>query len=124
VAPGLTGPRRSAAERRCTGVGLGLEPEPGSRSGMTLAGGPRRSAEEGGEREKSGPCGVSWAGEASGPCKEGEEERRRRGGRGPGRKGRKEREKKKKEGGPVQLEKGRWAGPTRIRWAGPTLNRP
>jgi hypothetical protein len=106
VALGRAGSRRCTAEWHRTGVGLGLEPEPGSRSGMTLAGGPWQSAGEGGEREKSGPCGVSWAGEAAGPRAEGEEERRRKGGRGPGRKGRKERGKRKKE---------RWAGPTRKR---------
>jgi hypothetical protein len=50
-----------ALVRRRKGAELwrGELPKCGSRSGITLAGGPRRSAEEGGEREKGGPRGVS-----------------------------------------------------------------
>jgi hypothetical protein len=53
--------RGGARARWCRG-GLGPEPEPGSRSGTTLAGGPQLSAEEGGEGEKSGLRGEGGPG--------------------------------------------------------------
>jgi hypothetical protein len=57
---------------------LSLEPKSSLRSGTNLAGGPRRSAEGGGEREKSGPRGEDGPGRLLGRA-EGKEERRRLG---------------------------------------------